>query len=407
MSRQLICTIGANQETDKQTLDVSNDHLCYVVTQTQSPWHLPMSKSFHLLSKFVITHSAKSKCKLAVFNKVVWTGDVDAGKKLSFSQRLVEKQALRDYEADTVDLAAVITGQVSKLGAHSKTNKAIQIFGSLGQSTQTSQVSASDLPVTSINRTRREVKIRTFLDLYTDEALAQAFSLLTMLVDILIAVAKSGANIISAHKLLVLLLIVSATYNTWYGYRDGLAWYDERNAGKFMARLGVKPDPTIARAVYLSDIEKLVAPASLGAVGVNSSISSSFDKEKNSCHGTFYDMLVSSTLETEALSRGSTRRTEARLQRTRNSIARYRHDLLVALRVVNRVEEEVVHAEWEDWVLEEERKCDKVESMLQERKKVGNSGQTESQSREEGFGQGFAEYCRSCKNEARQILSLK
>jgi hypothetical protein len=176
LSRQLICTIGHDQETDRQTLDVCNDHLCYVVTQTQSPWQLPMSRNFLLLSKFVITHSAKSKCKLAIFNKVVWNGDAELDQRLSLSQRLIQKQALRDYQDDAVDLAAVITDQVSKLGAHS-TNKAAQIFGSVGQSTQTSQVSTSDLPTTSISRRRRKVKVRTLTNLYTDEVLAQAFRL--------------------------------------------------------------------------------------------------------------------------------------------------------------------------------------------------------------------------------------
>ncbi|THZ56078.1 hypothetical protein D6C86_08133 [Aureobasidium pullulans] len=403
LSRQLICTIGANQEIDRQTLDVSNDHLCYVVTQTQSPWHLPMSKNFLLLSKFVITHSAKSKCKLAIFNKVAWNGDAGLNDRLSMSQRLVQKQALRDYQADAVDLAAVITDQVSKLGAHS-TNKAAQIFGSVGQSTQTSQVSAVDLPSTSISRTRRKVKIRTLFNLYTDELLAQAFRLFTMLIDIFIAIAKSVAGVVSAHTILVLLLALSAAYNTWYGYRDGLAWYDERNAGKFMARIGVRPDPTVTRAVYLSDIEELVSPTVMSTVGINSTVSNDTDVAWNTCHGTFRDMLVSSELEATTIAKGSGRRSEARLQRTRHSLARYRHDLLVALRVINRVEEEVVHAEWEDWVLEEERKCKKVETMLQERIK---NGKAPKQDESDGLGDGFAEYCLSCKSEARQILSSK
>jgi hypothetical protein len=407
LSRQLICTIGHDQETDRQTLDVCNDHLCYVVTQTQSPWQLPMSRNFLLLSKFVITHSAKSKCKLAIFNKVVWNGDAELDQRLSLSQRLIQKQALRDYQDDAVDLAAVITDQVSKLGAHS-TNKAAQIFGSVGQSTQTSQVSTSDLPTTSISRRRRKVKVRTLTNLYTDEVLAQAFRLFTMLIDLLIAIAKSVAGVVTAHKILVLVLACSTAYNTWYGYRDGLAWYDERRAGKFMARLGVKPDPTVARAVYLSDIEELVAPTLLNTIELNSTMSDESNQSWNSCQGTFRDMLASSEPEaTTEVSKSSSRRSQQRLQRTRHSLAGYRHDLLVALRVINRVEEEVVHAEWQDWVFEEERKCIKVETMMRERNKGGKPTQSEAHDESDGLGDGFAEYCRSCKSEASQILSGK
>lgn len=53
-------------------IDVSNDHLCYVVTDRKTPWHLPYSQDFSLLSKIVITHVAKSKCRLAVYTKVDW-----------------------------------------------------------------------------------------------------------------------------------------------------------------------------------------------------------------------------------------------------------------------------------------------------------------------------------------------
>lgn len=57
---------------DYQTIDVWNDHLCYVVTDRKTPWHLPYSQNFQLLSKVVITHVAKSSCKLAIYIKVDW-----------------------------------------------------------------------------------------------------------------------------------------------------------------------------------------------------------------------------------------------------------------------------------------------------------------------------------------------
>lgn len=53
-------------------IDVLNDHLCYVVTDRRTPWHMPFRQSFTLLNKIVITHYAKSKCKLAIYAKVDW-----------------------------------------------------------------------------------------------------------------------------------------------------------------------------------------------------------------------------------------------------------------------------------------------------------------------------------------------
>ena len=58
---------------DTQTIDLLNDHLCYVVTDQKTPWHLPHHKDFSLVSTIVISHVAKSKCKLAVYTKVDWS----------------------------------------------------------------------------------------------------------------------------------------------------------------------------------------------------------------------------------------------------------------------------------------------------------------------------------------------
>ena len=57
---------------DYQVVDSMNDHLCYVVTDKRTAWHLPFKRNFRLVSKIVITHVAKSKSKLAIFTKVEW-----------------------------------------------------------------------------------------------------------------------------------------------------------------------------------------------------------------------------------------------------------------------------------------------------------------------------------------------
>jgi len=72
----------------------------------------------------------------------------------------------------------------------------------------------------------------------------------------------------------------------------------------------------------------------------------------------------------------------------------------VALRVVNRVERDVVHAEWEDWVRGEERKCGKVEQMLvvRQQKQSGKDKKVNSNVEVE-LGPEFKAYCDSCRDE--------
>jgi hypothetical protein len=74
-----------------------------------------------------------------------------------------------------------------------------------------------------------------------------------------------------------------------------------------------------------------------------------------------YNGLVSPV--TSLLSR-SNKQTSSRLHRTRQHLGAYRHDLLVSLRVVNRVEREVLAAEYENWLLDEMSKCGRMETLL-------------------------------------------
>ena len=156
-----------------------------------------------------------------------------------------------------------------------------------------------------------------------------------------------------------------------------------------MARLGVTPNPSMSKAIFLTDVEALIAPSlDNDTLSAFSSPGTSSDNTRT-CRSTFSDHLAPSVAPSHQVSR--------RLTRSRDAIARYRHDLLVALRVVNRVERDVVLAEWEDWVRAEEKKCARIEAMVR-----GKKGEEQGKA-EEVLGKGFEEYCRSCRGELGEI----
>ncbi|KAI6847624.1 hypothetical protein KC332_g878 [Hortaea werneckii] len=383
--------------SDTQTVDVSNDHLCYVVTNNKNPWRLPYATRFGLVTKIVITHTSKSKCKLAIFQQVNWL----QAPQWSYIKHLIEKQALNSLEADALDLTNVAMDQVAKLGNHSKTNRAIEIFGGIGQQLQVPQIDVSAVPnvARSIAANGARPQETTGLPrLVLDDVFAKTLQLVSMVIDILIAVGKGAVGVCTAHTFLVALLATSMIYNSWYGYRDSLLWYQERSAGKFMSRVGVTPDPVMGRSIYLRDLEELVMPADVNET-LDAMAPSSSMAEAKTCRTTFSDMIAA-----DDASIATPQKHAARLHNTRDAIARYRHDLLIALRVVNRVENDVLKAEWEDWVRSEERKCAKVERMLQR----GESGKKSSKSKldvDAQLGEEFAEYCRSCRTEVAGLLN--
>jgi hypothetical protein len=104
------------------------------------------------------------------------------------------------------------------------------------------------------------------------------------------------------------------------------------------------------------------------------------------------------------VSSSSSTHAQRRLHRTRQNLGSHRHDLLVALRVVNRIEKEVLEAEYENWLLDETQKCERVGLMLDEKKmKEKKEGQRWGRKRKGKKDEEDAEvwirgYCGDCES---------
>jgi len=64
------------------------------------------------------------------------------------------------------------------------------------------------------------------------------------------------------------------------------------------------------------------------------------------------------------MSSETSKSTARRLHRTRQKLGSYRHDLLVAMRIVNSIEKEMVQSEWENWLADEVVRCDQIKAVL-------------------------------------------
>ncbi len=100
-----------------------------------------------------------------------------------------------------------------------------------------------------------------------------------------------------------------------------------------------------------------------------------------------------------------------RIQRSREHLGLQRHDLLVAIRVVNSIEREMLQAEWENWLLEENVKCKHLGAMLSHNTtellaRKNNDGQRvlDGESRRlEEIRAWQQQYCESCNKELQSI----
>lgn len=386
-------TAGAKQYevTDYQVIDVYNDHLCYVITDRKTPWFLPRSTDFTLLSKIVITHVAKAKCKFAIFAKIEWTKPPPMG------QRLIDSRAGYELQACAYSLSEILTDQVTRLGSHGGSNsrKAVQIFGGIGQQTQASQLAASDLPPLPATLKRRKLRSRSMpalaLSAARRSALAGLMSVLAVVLQVLTALQK----VVTAHRILVLVLVLSAVSNVFFTQRDASTWWRERSAGNFLKRVGVSPNVVMGRSVWLKDLDEWTAGSFSSSSVLNET---ELGAGKNACQQEFGSILAQTnpssdvSIDVDPSVSSGTRQTLARLQHSRQKFGTYRHDLLVALRVVDRVEKDMLQGEWESWVHSEASRCRQIKKVLNR-----ENNDTESLKR------WWDEYCRSCLEEARRL----
>ena len=247
---------------DYQTIELLRDHLCYVVADRKFPWHLPLADRFTLLSKIVITHVSRTRCKLAVYAKVDWR------RPPALARALIERQGQKDLELEAQDLVEVLTDQVQRLGSNPRTGKVLRIFGHVGVQAQAAQFAVADVPTPTTAR-RYALQQRSLASLVLELVGSFLVRAMSSACGSLVAVLATLGTVLSAHRLLLLLLLASGGANMFYSSRDSWQWWTERNAAVFLSRLGVGPSTTMARAVYLKDIEESFWTANGTALSVS------------------------------------------------------------------------------------------------------------------------------------------
>lgn len=89
----------------------------------------------------------------------------------------------------------------------------------------------------------------------------------------------------------------------------------------------------------------------------------------------------------------------------------YRHDLLVAMRIVNSIEREMVQAEWEHWILYENLRCQQLNSILNQNRTETSRKHTRKEDlhnqqifstynrNHREIQAWYRDYCESCRRE--------
>ncbi|KAA8894795.1 hypothetical protein FN846DRAFT_972690 [Sphaerosporella brunnea] len=320
---------------DHQTIEKQDGSICYVVTDIKIPWHLPHGMDFIMVSKIVITYVDKAKSKLTVYTRLDWFKDP------MLSKRMIEKQALEDLDNDALDLGDVVAEAIRKLGRLPQLHTAVTMFGGILNSPITSASATVEKPTLNhVSSTRIPIKHRPLSMLILENALSSAESAASSVIIAFVAVGK----LITAHWVLLLLLSGSVIGNFSLSNRAGRAYWSERRADRFLKAIRVAPDGVMQRAITLTDLSDAIKPSFSNAT---------------------------TTTTTGVCWRKFEERAEEgdgpmgkRLGIGRQRLGMVRHDLVVALRVVNGIERDLVKAEWERWREDERRRCRLARRLL-------------------------------------------
>ena len=167
---------------------------------------------------------------------------------------LVEKEALDDLRQDAFRLADVITDQVSRLGPQTRTKKAIDIFGHVGQDPEALAISNS-AAARETYPGAVSIRQRSLVHIIGETLGSIAESVISSLMMWAFAMLRRLWKVSSAHGLLLSVLAASLLVNLLYTSRQTVTWLNERHTGNFMARLGVGPDTILSRSVTLEAID--------------------------------------------------------------------------------------------------------------------------------------------------------
>lgn len=296
----------------------------------------------------------------------------------------------------------LVSDQVRRLGAHSRTKKAITIFGHVGRLSNVSQFTGAggNLKLETRKRTHR-----TMPHLMMETVLSFLESALSFLMQSSFGLIGWTVKTLNAHKVILGLLVVSALLNGLYTSTISREWWHERNASNFMARMGIQPNMVMTKAIYLRDIDEAIANSTiLPHDGNHSTCFSAFNEHRLQPS----DLPLS--LSTENARDAVAKSAAKRFLETRERLGEYRHNLLVGLRVVNSIEKEVIANEWQRWLRGEVRRCRQIEILLGEGKEAAGNEARQAAKVDKLFGKNadnvkewYDRYCTSCRQEQEQI----
>jgi hypothetical protein len=159
-------------------------------------------------------------------------------------------------------VVAEIESQVKVLGRGSDIQRAIKIYGRIGEDTEHRNTKTG-----FVKDEAHPAMRRTMVSLFMDDMMGTTEDVLEVVFLVPTTVVRQTFGFISAHKILLVILVFSVFVNLFLSVRSTVGYWQHRHAERFMKTVGVEANKGLIRMVSLKDIDDLVTK---GLIGVNS-----------------------------------------------------------------------------------------------------------------------------------------
>ncbi|BFZ55728.1 SNF1-interacting protein [Savitreella phatthalungensis] len=348
------------------------EHLNYVVTFYRRPFNMPDGDKFFMHVKWNITYVSKQKARLRAWIGVDWQGTNRLlrgviSQAFLQSARLVAMPTVQHFiEREALD----------RLGLQSKTSKAVRIYGRVigrgdtmyldggghGKGSKSGEKAANPTirRFTAFGLARANPRV--FLNSLITEASVSTWHVLNHV-----------SAFVTTHSFLIGIIIILALSNLWLTGRATGQYWQHRRADTLLNSIDMRPFGFITHGVTVKDLDVFTYQTVSKQMEDNEIDSQPF----GICYEVFrqspllQDDLSSNSFLPELPVKESTANDSFRLmddfaratRKERQHLARKRHDLMVAMRLLNRMDREIVRAGWEQFVVSVAEQCAKGQSQ--------------------------------------------
>ncbi|KAK6344558.1 SNF1-interacting protein [Orbilia brochopaga] len=361
---------------DFQIIDILEDNRYYVVSDHKYPWMVPNPDALSLETTIVISQVSRSTASLSL-----WTM-VGSSQRLRFWNDSIKRHASRILQDDTQDLVSIVANEINKAG---NSPKLFRIAGQYGHVSFVDDIKGSNQqqisPYTAPASTMPEI---SHISLFIDHSVALAYGLARTAMKGLFLLLSQICRFVNLHKILLIGFSISVLLNLALSVGSVKELWHNAAALSYIESVGVVPTNTMRRSITLDEVEM--------ATVLNTA---DFHPVTSQCFQKFLDI---HTL-TDDSQIGSSKKIprvqplSKKFELTRRKLGIYRHDLLVALSLLNRLETDILLSEWESWVWKEKSRCRQARDALQDAARLGGDGP-------DSLNVSVISYCRSCEATA-------